>query len=99
MLVLMTTHCKRRHTPPPLDNLILSGDIRNVRILATLEMSAVRTLSPLARETFPPRMILGWTIRFLLAMVRRVVGRIGLRRSATRAPADRLYATRPGLRR
>jgi hypothetical protein len=31
-------------------------------------MSAVGTLSFLATEAFPPRMILGWTIRFLLAV-------------------------------
>jgi len=71
----------------------------NAYCQATLEMSAVRTLSLLAAEVFPPRMILGWTIRFLLPRVGLVVGRIGLRSSATRAPADRLYTTRPGLRR
>jgi hypothetical protein len=75
----------------------LSGDLRNVRILATLEMSAVGTLSLLPLERFASGMVLGWTILLLDAILRRVVGRRGLRRSATPAPADRLYARRPGL--
>jgi len=60
-------------------------------------MSAVGTLSLLPLERFTPRMVLGWTILFLRGILRRVVGRRELCRSATPAPADRLYATGPGL--
>ncbi len=74
---------------------LVSGNNRNVRILGTVEMSAVWTLSLLPLERFAPRMVLGWTVGLLVAILRRAVGRIGLRRSATRAPADRLYARRP----
>ena len=42
-------------------------------------------------------MILGWTLLTLVVIVRVAVGRIGLRRSATRAPGGRLYASRRGF--
>src|SRR5207237_10911833 len=70
----------------------LSGNNRNVRILATVEMSGVGTLSLLALERLPPGVVLGWTPRLRIAILGRAVGRIGLRRSATRAPGGRLYA-------
>jgi len=60
-------------------------------------MSAGPTFSLASFRRPPPRMILGWTpwrLRFILL---RAAGRIGLRRSATRAPGGRLYARRPGL--
>ena len=41
---------------------LMSGPNRNVRILATVEMSGVRTLSLLPLERLPPRVILGWTL-------------------------------------
>src|SRR5271156_3807571 len=61
-------------------------------------MSAGKPLSlgPLVRLT--PRMIFAWTFSRPAAIVAAAVGRIGLRRSATRAPAGRLYARGPGLR-
>jgi hypothetical protein len=62
----------------------VSGINRNVRILVRVEMSGDRTLSPLPLVRLAPRMILRWTPRPLLAILRRAVGRIGLRRSATR---------------
>src|SRR2546426_696138 len=52
---------------------------------------------PFFREATPPWMVCGWTIG---ALVRRFVlanGRIGLRRSATRAPVGRLHARGRGL--
>src|SRR5215472_2254343 len=54
-----------------------------------------RSLVPL--EPLAPRMILAWTVRLLLGIVCRAGGRIGLRRSATRAPTGRLYARGRGL--
>src|SRR5947199_7138023 len=74
----------------------MSGNNRNVRILGTVETSAVRTLSLRALERLPPRVILGWTALALAAILAGAVGRIGLRSRATRAPAGRLYASRPG---
>src|SRR5262245_41441935 len=76
---------------------VLSGNNRNVRILATVEMSGVETLSLGALERLPPGVVRGWTPRLLAAILGRAVGRIGLRRSATRAPAGRLYARGRGL--
>jgi hypothetical protein len=59
-------------------------------------MSADRDVSlpPLVR--LPPGVVLRWTVRPLLGIVRPAGGRIGLRRSATRAPAGRLYASGRG---
>src|SRR5947209_5326076 len=74
----------------------LSGNNRNVRILGTVETSAVRTLSLRPLERLPPRVILGWTALALAAILAGAVGRIGLRSRATRAPAGRLYASGPG---
>src|SRR4051812_49904043 len=65
---------------------------RNVRTLAAVETSAVWTLSLLRLERLSPRVVLGWTGTALSGIVRLAVGRIGLRRSATRAPGGRLYA-------
>src|SRR5690242_20841782 len=62
-------------------------------------MSAVRGLSLPPLVPPPPGMILRWTVPLLLGIVAPAVGRIGLRRSATRAPAGRLYARGRGLRR
>src|SRR5262245_51575312 len=70
----------------------MSGTNRNVLILGPVEMSAVRGVSPLLLEGSAPGVILGWTPRPLAGTLRLAVGRIGLRRSATRAPAGRLYA-------
>src|SRR5262249_40521425 len=58
----------------------------------TVEMSGDKTLSFLPLERLTPRMILGWTAPFLGGIFRLAVGRIGLRRSATRSPDGRLYA-------
>jgi hypothetical protein len=66
----------------------LSGNNRNVRISAPVEMSGVGTLSLLPLERLSPRMIFGWTPALAAAILRRAVGRIGLRRRAPRAPAD-----------
>src|SRR5262245_55364464 len=74
----------------------MSGPNRNVRILAPIGMSAVRAVSLLPLERLAPGVILGWTVRPLGAMFRRAGGRVGQRRSATRAPAGRLHASRPG---
>src|SRR5262245_17012390 len=70
----------------------VSGNNRNVLIFMTVEMSGDKTLSFLPLERLTPRMILGWTAPFLGGIFRLAVGRIGLRRSATRAPDGRLYA-------
>src|SRR5271170_775720 len=75
---------------------LLSDHNRNVRILAPVEMSGVTTLSLLPLERLSPRMICGWTPLPSPAILRPAVGRIGLRRSATRAPGGRLYASGPG---
>src|SRR5215213_3694192 len=75
----------------------LSWNNRNVRILRTIKMSAVTGLSLLLLEGLAPGMIFGWTFAGLAVILRRAVGRIGLRRSATRAPAGRRYASRLGL--
>src|SRR5271157_4460631 len=48
-------------------------------------------------QPFSPRMILRWTERSLHAVPIRAVGRIGLRRSATRAPGGRRYASGTGF--
>src|SRR5215470_4660517 len=62
----------------------LSGDNRNVRILATVERSAVRTLSPPPLERLAPRVVLGRTVRLLLPLLLRpAVGTRGLRSRAT----------------
>src|SRR5690349_17824062 len=73
-------------------NLGVSGNNRNVRILVTVEMSGVRGVSLLPLERPSPGVILGWTPLPLRGTLRLAGGRIGLRRSATRAPAGRLYA-------
>src|SRR5260370_16269928 len=75
----------------------VSGNNGNVRILGTVEMSADRTVSLVPLEPLSPGVIFGWTPPPRLAILRRAVGRIGLRRSATRAPAGRLHASGPGL--
>src|SRR5205823_1436018 len=75
----------------------VSGNNRNVLILRTFLLSAVRGLPLLPLEPLPPRVIFGWTPPPARGILRAAVGRIGLRRSATRAPAGRLYARRPGL--
>jgi hypothetical protein len=74
----------------------MSGNNRNVRILAPVEMSGVGTLSLLSLERLSPWMIFGWTPTLAAAILGRAVGRIGLRRRATRAPDGRLYASRLG---
>ena len=79
------------------DERTVSQCIRNVRIFMTLEMSACFSLSRIFhlfrfRRTFPPRMIRGWAPRALFATLFLASGRIGLRRSATRAPVGRLCA-------
>src|SRR6266481_223390 len=74
----------------------MSHHNRNVRILPTIEMSGVMILSLLPLERLAPRMILRWTACLLVAILRPAVGRIGLRRSATRAPAGRLHVRGPG---
>src|SRR5665213_1638503 len=73
----------------------MSGNNRNVRLLATVKMSGVMSLSLLPFVRSAPRMIFGWTVGLLVVIVCRVAGRIGLRRSATRAPGDRLHARGP----
>src|SRR5215218_9220590 len=60
-------------------------------------MSAVRGVSLLRLEGLAPGVILGWTARLLLGIFGLAGGRIGLRRSATRASVGRLYASGPGL--
>src|SRR5262249_10890214 len=72
---------------------------RNVRIFAAIRMSAESSLAchPLVRRP-PPRVIFAWTFLRLGGILSAAVGRIGLRRSATRAPAGRLYARGPGRR-
>src|SRR4051812_40411685 len=55
-----------------------------------------RANSGLGLEALAPRMILGWTSSALGGILGRAAGRIGLRRSATRAPVGRLHASRPG---
>ena len=67
---------------------------RNVRILDPVEMSAVRGLSLLPLEGLAPGVILGWTVRPLGAILGRAGGRIGQRRSATRAPASSVAGQR-----
>ena len=42
-------------------------------------------------------MIFRWTVRAFLVIFLAAVGRIGLRRSATRVPAGRLYASELAL--
>src|SRR5206468_7781777 len=69
---------------------------RNVRHFTAIRMSAVRGLSLLPLERPPPRVIRGWTAAALRGILGRAAGRTGLRRSATRAPGGRLYASRPG---
>src|SRR5581483_10807367 len=76
---------------------ILSDKSRNFLGSAKVGMSAVMGLSPLALEPTPPRVICGWTPRPLSAILPRAIGRIGLRRSATRAPGGRRYASGPGF--
>src|SRR5947208_3569649 len=75
----------------------MSGNNRNVLLFMKIEMSAVRSLSLVLFERLPPRMILAWTPTFLRGILLLAVGRIGLRRSATRAPGGRLYARGRGL--
>jgi transposase len=77
---------------------LLSGNNRNVLLFRTVEMSAVRGVSLPPFVRLPPGVIFGWTSLLLPAILARAVGRIGLCRSATRAPAGRLYASRPGPR-
>src|SRR5438309_215373 len=91
--------CNRRRAAGQGARQKLSGNNRNVRILATVEMSGVWGLSLWPLEGLPPRMILRWAMGSLGVIVRPAVGRIGLRRSATRAPAGRLYARGRRLRR
>ena len=75
----------------------LSERNRNVRCFAEIEMSAVSLLSVDVFALLLPEMLLAWTVRLLLAIFVAAVGRIGLRMSATRAPASGLYVSRPGL--
>src|SRR6476646_10668978 len=60
-------------------------------------MSACLSLCSGTLVCLAPGMILGWTVRPLGGIFRAAGGRIGLRRSATRAPFGRLYANGPGL--
>src|ERR1022692_5163210 len=83
--------------PEQLEPFELSQRNRNVRIFTAVRMSGVMGMSLRPFERLAPRMILGWTFRALTGIVGLAVGRIGLRRSATRAPAGRLYARGPGL--
>src|SRR5262245_9567917 len=92
-----TTNDGNRHSGRRQDSeWSLSWNNRNVRTSGTIEMSAVIRLSLLLVEPPAPGEILGWTFAGLAAILRRAVGRIGLRRSATRAPAGRLHARWPG---
>src|SRR5579871_5656775 len=59
-------------------------------------MSAVMRLSSAPLEGPPPRVICGWAPRTLSGRLLLAAGRIGLRRSATRAPDGRLHASPPG---
>src|SRR5579872_1060688 len=71
---------------------------RNVRSFTALRMSAGLTFTSALGCRLAPGMILGWTPGWLWFILLGAVGRIGLRRSATRALDGRLYASRPGLR-
>src|SRR5581483_2364488 len=66
-------------------------------MFAALRMSAVMGMSLGPLERLAPGMIFAWTFLWLLGIVGAAVGRIGLRRSATRAPGGRRYASGPGL--
>src|SRR5262245_9926413 len=70
----------------------VSGNNRNVRHFMTVEMSADKAMSLRTVERLAPGVILGWTAARLGARLGGAVGRIGLCRSATRAPVGRLYA-------
>src|SRR5262245_52529672 len=73
----------------------MSGNNRNARILRTIKLPAVRSPSLLPHERLAPGVILGWTAPLLLVIVGGAVGRIGLRRSATRAPAGPMASEQP----
>src|SRR5581483_1144864 len=75
----------------------MSHRFRNVRMFAALRMSAVMGMSLGPLERLAPAMIFAWTFLWLLRIVGAAVGRIGLRRSAPRAPGGRRYASGPGL--